>query len=71
MVRRSFRCEKKSFVVNFSKDVFEVSEKSRSLEVSVGLETSLARWLIGKLQLLVEKGWRLGFLVVKRASPGM
>lgn len=47
--RRSFRIERKTFVVEFSKDLVEVTEKSKSLEVTVGLETTVMKWLIGKL----------------------
>lgn len=47
---KSFVIERKSFVVSFSKDVVEIVEKkSKALEVSVGLEEHIAKWLIKKM----------------------
>lgn len=44
--------ERKSFTVAFIKDKVEISEKSRSVQVSVSVEEALVRWLIEKLKSL-------------------
>lgn len=48
--RRNFVIERKSFSVSCARDWVEIGDKSRSLQVSVGLEVGLVKWLIQKLK---------------------
>lgn len=50
------------FLVDFSKEVVGVIERSKSIEVLVGLEREVVNWQIGKLRLLVDIQLRVGFV---------
>lgn len=66
--RRSFVVERKSFSVEFVKDVVEISEKSMSFQVSVGLEVHLVQWLIKKIKGLTEGEGKLGFVGSRKGT---
>lgn len=44
-IRRVFVVQKKTFTLSFAKDKVELSEKSKSVQVSIGIEESLAKWV--------------------------
>lgn len=60
--RRSFVVEQKIFTVEFSKDVVEIGERSKAVQVSAVLEVPLAKWLMKKIKELIEDTLQLGFI---------
>lgn len=66
--RRSFVIERKTFSVVFSKDVDEIGEKNRMVEVSFGAEVSLVKWLMSKLKILIREKVKTGFVESRKGS---
>lgn len=62
MARRTFKIEKKTFVVDSSKESVEFIEKSISLVVLVVVEVDSVRWLIELLKRLVIGENVVGFI---------
>lgn len=60
MNRRTFSVEKKSFSVECAKDYVEIGERGKAVQISVGVELPLVKWLIRKLKFLLESDRRLG-----------
>lgn len=46
--------EKKSFSVTCTKDKVDICEKSKAVQVSVGIELDIVKWMIMKLKCLGE-----------------
>lgn len=67
-LRKSFRIEKKICVVDYAKEHVEVSEKSKSLEVMVAVDTHLAKWLMSGLRILLGGCFLLGFMGSKKGK---
>lgn len=59
---RSFVTEKKKlFKVEFTRDVVQIGEKSKSMQVSVGFEVDLIQWIKRKLKQLIKGEGKVGF----------
>lgn len=68
---RRFRVERKTFEVTFRKDEVEVTERSRAVQITTGLEVSLCEWLIWKLKGVLaidENVPKTGFLGTRRGK---
>lgn len=53
---------RKAFSIAFTKEKVEISEKSKSLLVTVGIEESLVMWLVIKIKVIVSEDFKHGFL---------
>lgn len=65
---RRFSIERKSFELDFSKDVVKLTEKCKKLEVTVSIEVDLVKWLIQKLKRILEDEPTLGSLGSRRGK---
>lgn len=68
--RRRFVVERKEIVVEFSKDVVEVTEKSKAVQITIGFEEKLVQWMTWKLKGLLSNEGEMSSWVSWAAETG-
>lgn len=66
--RRSFVVEWKTFLVYFVKDVVEVGERSKNVQISMGIEVQLVKWLIEKVKWLLNCKRKVRFIGSRKGA---